>query len=79
MTAMTIMMLEEEEKVEGKEVKAKREGKEEEERGEEGNTFKVFDVCIARPTVTPQGPRCSLTAFILQMQKLKPRERKPCA
>lgn len=36
---MMTMMLEEEEKVERKEVKAKREGKEEEEIGEEGPSF----------------------------------------
>jgi len=36
---MTIMMLEEEEKVERKEVKARREGKEKEEIGEEGPSF----------------------------------------
>lgn len=56
---MTIMMLEEEEQMERKEVKAKREGKEEEEIGEDGPSFKCLTFALPGSQY-PQGPRCSL-------------------
>ena len=57
--AMTMMMPEEEEQVERKEVKAKREGKEEEEIGEDGPSFTCLTFALPGSQY-PQGPRCSI-------------------
>ena len=76
--AMTIMMLEEEEQVERTEVKAKREGKEEEERGEDGPSFTCLTFALPGSQY-PQGPRCSLRLLSFYRYRNKPREMKSCA